>query len=207
MNRISILLILTLSMGIWACSETKTEKAPEIAEKEVVTEAETADSKMPGTGDLYSIEVLKGDIPSPLKALSAKLGDTDLKIVYGSPSIKGRTVWGGLAPYGEVWRTGANENTTFEVSKDVKIGTGVLPAGKYGLFTIPGESEWTIIFNSVNSEWGAYNYKEADDVLRVKTNIQPTEEMSETMEFKVMEGNTVALVWEKMMVPFTVEEN
>lgn len=198
-------------MTIWACSGTKTEKAPESSEAEAMTETapepETAPSQMLESNDLYSIEVLKGDIPSPLKALSAKIGDADLKIVYGSPSVKGRQVWDGLAPYGQVWRTGANENTTFEVSKDVKVGGETLPAGKYGFFTIPGESEWTIIFNSVNSEWGAYNYKEADDVLRVKTKIEPSGEMSETMEFKVMEGNMVALVWEKMKIPFTVEEN
>ena len=78
-------------------------------------------------------------------------------------------IWGDLVPYGKVWRTGANEATTFETDKDIMIKEQKLPAGKYALFTIPGETEWTWIFNSVWDQWGAYKYDESKDVLRVKS--------------------------------------
>ena len=206
MNRISSILFVALALFVWACGGTKSEKAPDMADaKEAVEEAvsDAADA-MTESNDLYTVKVLKGDIPSPMKELTAKIGDADLTIVYGSPSVKGRTVWGDLVPYDEVWRTGANENTTFEVSKDIEISGQSLPAGKYGFFTVPGENDWTLVFNSVNSEWGAYNYDESKDVMRVKVVPEASEEMSETMEFAVTGENTVAFMWDKLTVPFEI---
>ena len=206
MNRISSVLFVLLALAIWACGGTKSEKAPDMADakEEVAETTSAAADAMTMSNDLYTLKVLKGDIPSPMKELTTKIGDADLKIVYGSPSVKGRTVWGDLVPYDEVWRTGANENTTFEVSKDIEISGQPLPAGKYGFFTVPGENDWTLVFNSVNSEWGAYNYDESKDVMRVKVVPQESDEMAETMDFAVTDENTVALMWDKLTVPFEI---
>ena len=85
--------------------------------------------------------------PSPAETVSGKAGNATVTIAYGSPSVKGRKVWGDLVPYGKVWRTGANDATTIEFSSDVKIEGQALAKGKYALFTIPEETGWTIIFN------------------------------------------------------------
>src|SRR6188768_4545868 len=97
---------------------------------------------------------------SPQATATGKIGAANVKIVYCQPSARGRKIMGGLVPYGEVWRTGANEATTIEFDKPVKIEGKDLPAGKYALFTIPNEKEWTIIFNKDVKQWGAFNYKE-----------------------------------------------
>lgn len=144
--------------------------------------------------------------PSPLKTWDASFGQTQVQIKYGAPSVKGREIWGKLVPYGEVWRTGANEATTFETSQDLKVEGKVLPKGKYALFTIPGKKEWTIIFNKDSNQWGSYAYKSTGDVLRVK--VQPVEmdsELAEQMSFVSISGG-VALKWEKLMIPINLQE-
>ncbi|HVE58272.1 MAG TPA: DUF2911 domain-containing protein, partial [Pyrinomonadaceae bacterium] len=108
----------------------------------------------------------------------------------------------------QVWRTGANENTTFEVSNDVKINGQPLPAGKYGLHMIPNKDEWTVIFSKTNDSWGSFSYDAKQDQLRV--NVKPvTAEMQETMSlgFENVKASTadVAVRWEKLRVPFTVD--
>jgi hypothetical protein len=142
--------------------------------------------------------------PSPPASTELKAGDATIKINYSAPSVKGRVIWGKLVPYGEVWRTGANEATVFETDKDIKVEGKTLAAGKYSLFTIPGEKEWVIIFNKNPKQWGAYSYKAADDVLRVT--VKPAEsEMNEV--FKIDGGNgRVIILWEKLAVPFNVAQ-
>lgn len=148
----------------------------------------------------------KSKRPSPLMEAKATVGDLHIDIDYGSPAVKGRKIWGALVPYGEVWRTGANEATTFEVNKDVEIEGQKLPAGKYSLFTIPGEKEWTLIFNKEASQWGAYNYKAAEDALRVTLKPEKVKEMSERLTFKINEKTgKVTLYWENIAVPFMVK--
>lgn len=123
-------------------------------------------------------------------------------IEYGRPKVKERKIWGGLVPFDKVWRTGANEATTFTVDRNVTIEGKALEAGTYGLFTIPGETEWTFIFNKVAKQWGAMKYDAAQDVLRV--NVKPKEsEHVEEMTFKI-DGNNVVLLWEKLAVGFAV---
>lgn len=139
--------------------------------------------------------------------ISQVVGDTTVSIVYHRPNIKGRQVWGGLVPLNEVWRTGANENTTFEVTSDVSINGQTLPKGKYGLHTIPGKDEWKIIFNKVNNEWGSFKYDEKQDALRVT--VKPMSgDFKETMSIdfdNVTDNSTqVAIAWEKTRVPFTL---
>ncbi|MFC2145783.1 DUF2911 domain-containing protein [Acidobacteriota bacterium] len=126
----------------------------------------------------------------------------NVTLEYGRPNVKERQIWGGLVPFDKVWRTGADEATTFTISKDVKVEGKKLAAGTYSLFTIPGEAEWTIIFNKVAKQWGAYKYDSAQDALRV--NVKPAAaEHVEEMTFKI-EGNKVVLLWEKLSVPFVI---
>ena len=95
------------------------------------------------------------------------LGDTKIGVVYHRPNTKGRKVWGGLVPYGEIWRTGANENTTIEFSRDVTINGQPLPAGKYGFHAMPTKADWILIFNKANDQWGSFTYDAKKDALRV----------------------------------------
>lgn len=134
---------------------------------------------------------------------TATLGGVDVSITYGRPQVRGRTVWGDLVPYGAVWRTGADEATTITFSGDVTIEGQPLPAGTYALFTIPSQEAWTVVFNKVAEQWGAYDYDESQDALRVQ--VQPTTgDHVEELTFSV-EESTVVIAWEKLRVPFKVE--
>ena len=104
---------------------------------------------------------------SPAKTAEGLVNGATITIHYSSPAVKGRTIWGDLVPFGKVWRAGANEATTFETNKDIKVEGKDLPAGKYSFFIIPGETQSTFIFNSETGQWGT-NYDESKDVLRVQ---------------------------------------
>lgn len=141
---------------------------------------------------------------SPSATTEGKIGAANVKIVYCQPSARGRKIMGGLVPYGEVWRTGANEATTFEIDKPVKIEGKDLAAGKYSLFTIPGEKEWTIIFNKEAKQWGAYKYKKEEDVLRVT--VVPTKTSAPVETFNIAVGkDDVQMKWENTAVAFKVK--
>ncbi len=152
------------------------------------------------------------DLPrvSPKATVSQTVGLTDVTITYCRPGVKGRVIWGGLVPYDQVWRTGANEATTITFSDDVTVDGTKLPAGTYGLFTVPGKDEWTVIFNKGAKQWGAYEYKADEDVLRIKAKPQPAQ-FQELMTFSFptvsTESAEVALSWEKLTVPFTFKVN
>jgi len=153
----------------------------------------------------------KSKRPSPpAVAAQTLLSGAVISIDYSQPSVKGRTIGKDLEPKeGAVWRTGANEATVFETSKDIHVEGRELPAGKYGLFTIAGKDEWTIIFNKTWKQWGAFEYKEADDVLRVKVKTVPLANSVEWLKYEFLDQTensaTIALVWEKQMIPFKVE--
>ncbi len=153
---------------------------------------------------LTSRTEIKEDRPSPLKMTTGMIDGVKITINYGSPAVKSRQIWGALVPYNEVWRTGANEATNIEFSKDVLIEGQELKAGKYGLFTIPGENEWTIIFNSVWDQWGAYDYDASKDVLRIKVASKTHEPLAERLDF-IIEKNEIILVWEKLEISFSVK--
>jgi len=110
--------------------------------------------------------------PSPLAIVSSRYKDTYLKIIYSQPHKRGREIFGKTVPYGEVWRTGANEATEFTTTKDLTVNGTLMKAGTYSLFTIPGKDFWTIIFNSELGLWGAYNYNSKLDVLRFQVPVQ-----------------------------------
>lgn len=152
----------------------------------------------------------KSKRPSPPAEASATLGDNAININYSSPAVKGRTIWNDLIPYGKVWRTGANEATTFEISNDVMIEGQKLAAGKYALFTIPNETEWTIIFNKNPDQWGAYNYNQKQDALRVNVKPGKAEEFHERMTFSIEtkgeEAANVNLIWSNLSVGFNVTQ-
>ncbi len=157
-----------------------------------------------------------GKIRASLKAgISQTIGlDTKIELVYSRPGVKERKIWGELVPFGKVWRSGANENTVFSVSKDVLVEGQKLPAGTYGLHTIPGENEWTIIFSKNAAAWGSGDYDQSEDALRVTVKPQPTEAFSEWMRFaidtltpaedKTINAAQVALQWENLQVPFSI---
>lgn len=101
-------------------------------------------------------------------SVSQTVGYTDVTVDYGRPGVKGRVIWGGLVPYDEVWRTGANEATAISFSTDVKLNGNLIPAGRYSLFTIPTEGDWTVILNKVDNQWGAFKYDQNEDLIRFK---------------------------------------
>jgi hypothetical protein len=146
--------------------------------------------------------------PSPNASVSQMVGVTEVTIKYSRPGVKDRPIWGKLVPYGEVWRTGANENTTIRFSTPVKIDGHELAAGIYGLQTIPNAGDWTVIFSKDADEWGAFTYKQEDDALRIQAKPQPAE-FRERMAFDFDDvtdtAAKVVLHWEKLKLPFTVE--
>lgn len=179
-----------------AGATTETEKAdslPETQPKVLVAD----------TGQGFEVLLLDPTQASPRKELKSKKGELELKVNYGSPNVKGRKVWGELVPMDEVWRTGANEATMIEISKDVMVEGKMLPAGKYSLFTLPSANQWTIIFNKKAEQWGHYDYDAKEDALRVTVTPQLVDQHSEAMEF-LMEGDMIVLRWEKMKVAFKV---
>lgn len=142
---------------------------------------------------------------SPPKVSKASVKGNDVTINYSSPYKKGREIFGGLVPYDKVWRTGANEATTIELSKDAKVGGIDVKAGKYALFTIPGESEWTIIINSNAGQWGAYDYSESQDIGRFKVSAKSLDEEAESFTIDVNNGGIVSLRWDKTKVDFKIQ--
>jgi hypothetical protein len=144
---------------------------------------------------------------SQAATISQVVGTTKIEIAYSRPGVKGRAIWGGLVPYNEVWRTGANEATTISFSDPVSVGGTMLPAGKYSLATIPTAEEWTVIFSKQQDLWGMYEYKPEMDALRIKVKPQaaePTEWMTFSFPSVAADSAEVALTWEKVRVAFTV---
>src|SRR5262252_581413 len=142
--------------------------------------------------------------------VSQRIGITDITINYHRPLANGRKVWDGLVPYGQVWRAGANENTTITFSDPVTIEGQPLDRGTYGLHMIPNADQWTVIFSKNSTSWGSFSYKEEEDALRVNAKPQASE-MHEALTYdfdQVKPDSTVVLLeWEKVAVPFKVGVN
>jgi hypothetical protein len=145
---------------------------------------------------------------SPRASVTQVVGITTLKIDYYRPAVKGRAVWGGLVPYGQVWRLGANEATRFEVTDPVKVAGKDVPAGTYGLFAIPGPETWTLILSKKPNQWGAYFYKPEEDLLRFEVKPEPGP-FAEWMTLSLLPVGSdkvnVEMAWEKLRVSFPVE--
>src|SRR5437763_5748564 len=144
---------------------------------------------------------------SQLAVTQQRIGLTDVKLTYHRPLVNGRKIWGGLVPLGEVWRAGANENTTVDVSDAITVEGQPLPKGTYGLHMIPTADTWTVIFSKMSTAWGSYTYNQAEDALRVTVKPRPIE-MEEALEYEfenpTPDSATMTLKWEKLAVPFKV---
>ncbi len=151
----------------------------------------------------------KSKRPSPPATATGKVNGATITISYSSPGVKGRQIWGALVPYDQVWRAGANEATLFETDKDIKVEGKPLPAGKYSLYAIPGEKEWTIILNSQTGQWGikmdgSTTEDPSKDVLRVMVKPEKADSFHERLDY-VVNKNGFALVWENLNVPVSVK--
>jgi hypothetical protein len=140
------------------------------------------------------------DLPrqSPQASVSQSFGYTTASIKYSRPAVGGRTIWGGVVPYGQVWRAGANEPTVVEFSRAVTVNGQALPAGTYGLFVLPEQQSWTFIFSNNSKGWGAYGYNPKDDALRVTVapaKAASQERMAFTFDDVTDAGATLALHW------------
>lgn len=142
-------------------------------------------------------------VASPRDSVSATVNGATISINYGSPSVKGRKIFGGLEPLDSVWRAGANEATVFKTSKDIMVQGKKLAAGTYGFFVIPTATTWTIIFNKVAKQWGAYKYDKTQDALRV-TAKPITTAMNERLVYKINKKG-FSLNWDKLSVPVSVK--
>jgi hypothetical protein len=176
-STLSLLLIFT-----WSCAQ-KEQKASQEEEKK--------------TSPVEEKKV------SPAASATGTIAEVDVKIDYHQPAAKGRKVMGELVPYGKVWRTGANDATTIELSDNIKIEGKDLPKGKYALFTIPGEKEWVIIINKNHKQWGAYDYKEDEDIVRVTVKPTKTKDFVESFTIEVL-ADGVNMKWENSAVKFNM---
>jgi hypothetical protein len=148
--------------------------------------------------------------PSPAATLKQRVGLTDIEVNYYRPSVKGRKIFGGLEPFGVVWRTGANNPTKITFSTPVKFGGKEVPAGSYGLYSIPGQNEWTVILNKIGEkDWGAYSYKAENDAVRTTVKPVALSQAVETFTIDIndikTESATLNLSWEKTRVPVKLE--
>lgn len=146
---------------------------------------------------------------SPPETVTGTISGATITINYSSPAVKGRKIWGGLVPYDQVWRLGANKATIFETSKDITVEGKKLPAGTYSLYAIPGEKEWTFIFNSKTGQWGIKNdgsttEDPANDVLRVTVKSEKSASFNERMKFEVGKKG-FSLLWENLKVPVSAK--
>jgi tetratricopeptide (TPR) repeat protein len=152
------------------------------------------------------------DLPRPSQRaeIVQRIGITDIAINYHRPLVNGRKVWGGLVPYGQPWRAGANENTTITFPDPVMIEGKPLDAGTYGLHMIPTEDQWTVVFSKMHTAWGSFSYDQAEDALRVTVKPQPTEMHNAlTYDFDQLQADSAVVVmsWDKLAVPFKVSVN
>lgn len=143
------------------------------------------------------------DLPraSPMASVSQTFGYTTATVTYSRPAVKGRVIWGGLVPYGKVWRAGANEATVLELTTDARLNGRPLPKGKYALFILPTGKEWTFILSKKAKTWGAFTYDPKDDALRIPVQPRPAEHQERLaygFEDLSDSGATLFAHWEKL---------
>ena len=146
--------------------------------------------------------------PSPAASVSQTVGMTEITISYHRPAVNKRKIWGELVPYGEVWRAGANENTTITFSSPVTVGGKPLPAGTYGLHMIPAASgDWTVAFSNEHRAWGSFSYDPKEDAVRITATPRPAEfeeHLSYRLADPTQDGVTAVMHWEKVEVPIAI---
>lgn len=145
---------------------------------------------------------------SQRQELSQVVGDGKISVIYSRPNVKARKIWGGLVPYGQVWRAGANENTTIEFSRDVTVNGQALKAGKYGFHIIPSESDWTMVFNNDSNEWGSFSYDPKKDAMRVQVKPVPApflESLRYSIDDVTVTSAKITLAWENLSAALSVD--
>ena len=146
---------------------------------------------------------------SPQSTVSQTVGTTTVTVEYHRPQVRGRKIWGELVPFGQVWRTGANQATTITFSDPVRVNGQPVPAGTFALFSIPGPEQWTLILNKRARQFGAFEYQPKDDLIRFMVKAKAVKEFSEWLTYEVYPASRssayVDLYWEKLRVSFLVE--
>jgi tetratricopeptide (TPR) repeat protein len=179
-----------------------------IMNKQIAILAASAVLMLSGPTISWSQPELPAPLPSQYASVAQTIGISEVQVTYHRPGVKGRQIWGTLVPYGEVWRAGANENTTISFSTPVIVGGKTLPKGTYGLHMIPAKGEWTIIFSKNSTSWGSYFYKESEDALRARVQPQP-DEFHEWLQYTFSDLSdstaTLVLAWEKLRIPISLK--
>lgn len=140
---------------------------------------------------------------SPAETATGTVNGAKITVNYGAPSVKGREIWGGLVPYGKVWRAGANEATTFETSQKITVEGKELPAGKYSFFIIPEKESAVIVFNKEAKQWGAYDYDEKKDQLRVTVKPIASKTRTEKLSYSV-NAKGLLIQWDSWDIPVAI---
>lgn len=186
-----MLYILIMALSITSCKQAN-RNDKELTQDKLIVE---------------KVEPSKKTVLSPKESTMATIGDAHIHIDYSSPGVRNRIIFGGLLAYDTIWQAGAHNATSIETNKDLIIDGKLLPAGKYGFFTIPGTEEWTIIFNSNWDQHGKDEYSAKQDVLRITVKPIVSEEIIEHLEYsieKIDKGDgMISLAWEKVTVSFT----
>lgn len=149
-----------------------------------------------------------GNRPSPVAIVSVRYKDAYVKVTYSRPSKRGREIFGKLVPYGQVWRTGANEATEITLTQNIQVQGTLLKAGTYSLFTIPEKDTWTIIINSDVGLWGSYNYNSKLDQMRFVVPVQLTDEFHEQFTMRFDQRNELAdliMVWDNIRISIPIK--
>ena len=145
------------------------------------------------------------------KEVHTEIGDAHIMIFYTAPTVRGRLIWGGLVPYGEVWVTGAHKATTWEFTNRIEINKTIIPAGKYAIFTVPGKEKWTFILNKKWDQHLADDYNSKEDVLRLEVTPEYLNNTQERLSYSLVEGENnqgmLSIRWEKLKIsiPFQVK--
>ena len=153
-------------------------------------------------------DTTKKSIP---KEVHMEIDDAHIMIFYTAPAVRGRVIWGGLVPYGEVWATGAHKATTWEFTNPIEINKTTIPAGKYAIFTIPGKEKWTFILNKKWDQHLADEYNAKDDILRLEITPEILKDTQERLLYSLVEGENnqgvLSIRWEKLKlsIPFQVK--
>ena len=206
MIRLFLILFFASSLCFVGCEPQNSEDNSDDTEMsdDVDNTDDDADDEL-SAEETYNTKTLNADLPSPRREMRGTVGGAAVVVNYGSPSVKGRNLWGELVPHDAVWRTGANEATTIEFANDVTVEGEELPAGKYAFFTIPkATGAWDVIFNSTADQWGSYDYDETNDALRVTATPIMVDDSSETLEYMI-DGDNLVLTWGTMTLPLTVK--
>jgi hypothetical protein len=200
-NVVSSILFFALFL-VFAC-EPATSNTEETTEETTVEEVATEEvTSTLATGDNFTTQLLEGGIPSPRKEMTGTIGDVKVTVNYGSPSVKGRAIWGELVGYDKVWRSGANAATTIEFSQDVKVEGKAIKAGKYVLLTMPSEKSVEVMFMS-DMEQNAFNFDKKKVTASVKVMPTMLTESVEELQY-ILTDEAVVLQWEKWSIPFKV---